>query len=241
MPAFNIIPAIDLIGGQCVRLTQGDYDKSKTYSSDPLSMARRFEDAGARRLHLVDLDGAKASAPANLDVLEKIAGGTSLTVEFGGGIKSEASLKSVIDAGASYAICGSIAITSPEMFRGWLESFGEKIILGLDLKNGFVATHGWLKTSQASAESVLESFGGLVRQAIVTEISRDGMLQGVDTGFYSRLQTAFPDVDIVVSGGVSSLADIKEIKKNGLRAAIVGKAIYEGRVDLNELFAENAG
>lgn len=241
MPAFNIIPAIDLIGGQCVRLTQGDYDKSKTYSSDPLSMARRFEDAGARRLHLVDLDGAKASAPANLDVLEKIAGGTSLTVEFGGGIKSEASLKSVIDAGASYAICGSIAITSPEMFRGWLESFGEKIILGLDLKNGFVATHGWLKTSQASAESVLESFGGLVRQAIVTEISRDGMLQGVDTGFYSGLQTAFPDVDIVVSGGVSSLADIKEIKKNGLRAAIVGKAIYEGRVDLNELFAENAG
>lgn len=241
MPAFNIIPAIDLIGGQCVRLTQGDYDKSKTYSSDPLSMARRFEDAGARRLHLVDLDGAKASAPANLDVLEKIAGGTSLTVEFGGGIKSEASLKSVIDAGASYAICGSIAITSPEMFRGWLESFGEKIILGLDLKNGFVATHGWLKTSQASAESVLESFGGLVRQAIVTEISRDGMLQGVDTGFYSRLQTAFPDVDIVVSGGISSLADIKEIKKNGLRAAIVGKAIYEGRVDLNELFAENAG
>lgn len=241
MPAFNIIPAIDLIGGQCVRLTQGDYDKSKTYSSDPLSMAKRFEDAGARRLHLVDLDGAKASAPANLDVLEKIAGGTSLTVEFGGGIKSEASLKSVIDAGASYAICGSIAITSPEMFRGWLESFGEKIILGLDLKNGFVATHGWLKTSQASAESVLESFGGLVRQAIVTEISRDGMLQGVDTGFYSRLQTAFPDVDIVVSGGVSSLADIKEIKKNGLRAAIVGKAIYEGRVDLNELFAENAG
>lgn len=241
MSSFNIIPAIDLIGGQCVRLTQGDYDKSKTYSSDPLSMARRFEDAGARRLHLVDLDGAKASAPANLDVLEKIAGGTSLTVEFGGGIKSEASLKSVIDAGASYAICGSIAITSPEMFRGWLESFGEKIILGLDLKNGFVATHGWLKTSQASAESVLESFGGLVRQAIVTEISRDGMLQGVDTGFYSRLQTAFPDVDIVVSGGVSSLADIKEIKKNGLRAAIVGKAIYEGRVDLNELFAENAG
>ena len=241
MPAFNIIPAIDLIGGQCVRLTQGDYDKSKTYSSDPLSMAKRFEDAGARRLHLVDLDGAKASAPANLDVLEKIAGGTSLTVEFGGGIKSEASLKSVIDAGASYAICGSIAITSPEMFRVWLESFGEKIILGLDLKNGFVATHGWLKTSQASAESVLESFGGLVRQAIVTEISRDGMLQGVDTGFYSRLQTAFPDVDIVVSGGVSSLADIKEIKKNGLRAAIVGKAIYEGRVDLNELFAENAG
>lgn len=241
MPAFSIIPAIDLIGGQCVRLTQGDYDQSRTYSSDPLSMARKFEDAGARRLHLVDLDGAKASAPANLDVLEKIAGGTSLTVEFGGGIKSEDSLKSVLDAGASYAICGSIAVTQPEMFRQWLESLGEKIILGLDLKNGFVATHGWLQTSQATAESVMGAFGGLVRQAIVTEISRDGMLQGVDTDFYSRLQEAFPDVDIVVSGGVSSLADIKEIKKNGLRAAIVGKAIYEGRVDLCELFAENAG
>ena len=241
MPAFNIIPAIDLIGGQCVRLTQGDYQRSKVYSSDPLQMARSFEDAGASRLHLVDLDGAKASEPKNLDVLERIASGTSLDIEFGGGIKSEKSLKSVLDAGAGHAICGSIAITEPELFRSWLATYGLKIILGLDVKGGFVATHGWLETSQATASQVLEAFGGLVTEAIVTEISHDGMLQGVDTSFYSELQRKFPDVRIVVSGGVSSAEDIKALKAAGLESAIVGKAIYEGKIELSELFREYAG
>jgi Phosphoribosylformimino-5-aminoimidazole carboxamide ribonucleotide (ProFAR) isomerase len=205
-----------------------------------VQVARDFEAAGAARLHLVDLDGAKASEPRNLDVLRAIAGGTNLKVEFGGGIKSRESLEAVLEAGASYAICGSIAITQPDIFKGWLESFGERILLGLDLKDGFVATYGWLETSQATAADVLNAFGGMVKQAIVTEISHDGMLQGVDAGFYSALQSQFPDVEIVVSGGVSSEEDIRSLKACGLKSAIVGKAIYEGRVRLDKLFKEYA-
>lgn len=241
MSRFNIIPAIDLIGGQCVRLTQGDYDQKKVYSSDPVEMAREFEAAGAKRLHLVDLEGAKASQPKNLAVLEAIASGTGLTVEFGGGIKSEDSLKSVLDAGAAYAICGSVAVAQPDAFRGWLEKYGKRIILGLDLKNGLVATHGWLQTSEATASDVLYAFGGLVRQAIVTEISHDGMLQGVDADFYSSIQVQFPDTEIVVSGGVSCAGDIRVLYDRGLKSVIVGKAIYEGRLNLKELFEEYAG
>lgn len=238
MTDLNIIPAIDLIDGQCVRLTQGDYAKSKVYSTDPLSVAKSFEAAGATRLHLVDLDGAKASKPANLEVLRRIVRGTSLTVEFGGGIKSEESLERVLDAGASYAICGSVAVAEPQMFRGWLERLGGRIVLGLDLKDGLVATHGWLQTSKLSAGDVLSSFGGLVEQVVVTEISKDGMLQGVDAGFYSKLQAEFPDVEVIVSGGVSSMDDLRALRAAGLKAAIVGKAIYEGRVGLEELFGE---
>lgn len=236
MKGFNIIPAIDLIGGECVRLTQGDYDRSKVYSTDPLEMALSFEKAGAKRLHLVDLDGAKASKPANLEVLRRIVQGTGLTVEFGGGIKSEESLKMVLDAGASYAICGSVAVTETEMFRSWLERFGSRIILGLDLKNGCVATHGWKETSDVSGSELLKSYEGLVRQAIVTEISRDGMLQGVDVEFYASLQRQFPDVEIIVSGGVSSLQDLEGLRGSGLKAAVVGKAIYEGKVKVEDLF-----
>lgn len=233
---FNIIPAIDLIGGQCVRLTQGDYGRKKVYSADPVETARSFEAAGARRLHLVDLDGARASAPKNLDVLSAIARETGLTVEFGGGIKSEESLEAVLEAGASYAICGSIAVTHEGLFRNWLEQYGERIILGLDLKDGFVATHGWLDTSGKTAAGVLQSYAGLVRRAIVTDVSRDGMLRGVDPEFYSGLQTAFPDVEIIVSGGVSSHEDLAELKAHGLRSAIVGKALYEGGLKLEKLF-----
>ncbi|MGN0202506.1 MAG: 1-(5-phosphoribosyl)-5-[(5-phosphoribosylamino)methylideneamino]imidazole-4-carboxamide isomerase [Candidatus Cryptobacteroides sp.] len=241
MATFNIIPAIDLIDGQCVRLTQGDYSRSKVYSPDPLKVACAFEQAGALRLHLVDLDGAKASEPKNLAVLERIASHTSLQVEFGGGIKSEASLKAVLDAGASYAVCGSIAVTSPGLFRSWLEEYGDRIILGLDLRNGMVATHGWLETSEATATEVLTAFGGLVKRAIVTEISHDGMLAGVDAAFYSGLQGAFPDVEIVVSGGVSCEEDIRLLSAKGLRSAIVGKALYEGRINLSKLIEEYAG
>ena len=241
MSEFNIIPAIDLIDGQCVRLTQGDYSRSKVYSSDPVEVALRFGEAGATRLHLVDLDGAKASEPKNLAVLEKIVSATSMEGEFGGGIKSEASLKAVLDAGAAYAICGSIAITSPELFRTWLDEYGERIILGLDLKNGRVATHGWLETSEATVSDVLDAFGGLVRRAIVTEISHDGMLSGVDAGFYSELQAAVPDVEIVVSGGVAGEDDIRLLSESGLQSAIVGKAIYEGRIDLAKMIGKYAG
>ena len=236
MKNFNIIPAIDIIGGQCVRLTQGDYTKEKVYSDNPVEVAKSFERAGATRLHLVDLEGAKESCPKNLDVLRNITRETGLKVEFGGGVKSEESLKSVLDAGAEYIICGSVAFTEPGIFKKWLEEYGRRIILGLDLKNGLVATHGWKETVPMSAVQALESFGGLVRQAIVTEVSRDGMLQGVNLEFYSALQQQFPEVEIIVSGGVSSYEDLTELKKFGLRSAIVGKAIYEGRVKLEDLF-----
>ena len=236
MMNINVIPAVDLIGGKCVRLTQGDYAQQKVYSEDPLDMARRFEDAGASRLHLVDLDGAKASEPRNLKVLESIASGTRLTVEFGGGIKSSASLRAVLDAGASYAICGSIAVTDPDLCRSWLEEYGSKVILGIDLKNGKVATRGWLDTSVVTADQVLDLYGPLVSEAIVTEISHDGMLQGVDVDFYRQLQNRYPEVGIVVSGGVSSIEDLRALSAAGLKAAIVGKAIYENKVSLADLF-----
>lgn len=236
MKNFDIIPAIDIIGGRCVRLTQGDYAKEKVYSDKPVEMARSFERAGATRLHLVDLEGAKASCPKNLEVLRDITSETGLKVEFGGGVKSEDSLKAVLDAGAEYVICGSVAFTEPEIFKEWFGRYGGSIILGLDLKNGLVATNGWKETVPMSAVQALESFEGLVRQAIVTEVSRDGMLQGVNLEFYAGLQQQFPDVEIIVSGGVSSYEDLTELKKFGLRSAIVGKAIYEGRVKLEELF-----
>ena len=236
MKGISIIPAIDLIDGKCVRLTQGDYGRSKVYSSDPVEVALSFEKAGAERLHLVDLDGAKASKPANLDVLRNIVAHTGLKVEYGGGIKSEEALDSVLEAGASYAICGSVAVTDPEIFKSWLERSGERIILGLDLRNGLVATRGWMETSELTGIQVLKSYAGLVRHAVVTEISRDGMLQGVDVGFYSELQKQFPEVEIVVSGGVSSLSDLESLREAGLKAAIVGKAIYENKVKLEELF-----
>ncbi len=236
MKNFNIIPAIDIIGGRCVRLTQGDYAKEKVYSDNPVEVAKSFERAGAVRLHLVDLEGAKDFCPKNLDVLKSITRETGLEVEFGGGVKSEESLKAVLEAGAEYVICGSVAFTDPGIFKEWLGVYGDRIILGLDLRNGLVATHGWRETVPMSAVQALESFDGLVRQAIVTEVSRDGMLQGVNLEFYAGLQQRFPEVEIIVSGGVSSYEDLTELKKFGLRSAIVGKAIYEGRVKLENLF-----
>ena len=231
---IEIIPAIDIIGGECVRLTKGDYSMCKVYSKDPLDVAMRFEQAGIRRLHVVDLDGAKASSPVNLPVLERIASGTSLKVEFGGGIKSRDALSSVLDAGATYAICGSIAASSPEDFQQWLDEFGGRIILGADVRDGLISTHGWLRTSTLTAHGLIASFRGL-RQAICTDISRDGMLQGVDTAFYTTLQAAFPDTDIIVSGGISCIGDIRAAEAAGLRGVIVGKAFYEGRITIEEL------
>lgn len=238
MRNFNIIPAIDLMGGKCVRLTQGDYGKQKTYSEEPVSMAKSFEAAGAKVLHLVDLDGAKSSCPQNLQVLKSIASQTSLKIEFGGGIKTEESLKAALEAGADWVICGSVAVSDPEAFLSWTEKYPGKIILGLDLKNGRVATNGWLNTSSMSAVEVLTAFGGSVSKAIVTEISRDGMLQGVNLEFYAALQQQFPDVEIVVSGGISGYEDFEELRKAGLKSAVVGKAIYEGRVRVEDLFRD---
>lgn len=234
---IQIIPAIDIIGGECVRLTQGDYDKKKTYFKNPLDVAKVFEQAGITRLHVVDLDGAKASCPQNLAVLENISKNTSLEVEFGGGIKSAEALSSVFNAGAKYAICGSIAVTSPESFEQWLSEFGgDRIILGVDTKEGKVATHGWLKTSDLSAADLTKRFIPFgLKELICTEISHDGMLQGVDGSIYTTLQDQFKDVKVIVSGGISCIDDIIGLDKLGLKAVIVGKAIYEGRITPSDL------
>ena len=232
-----IIPAIDLIDGRCVRLTQGDYGQKKEYSADPLDMAKQYEDCGVSRLHIVDLDGAKAKQPCNLKTLEKIASGTSLDIEWGGGIKDSVSLRSALDAGAGRIICGSVAVDNREEFLSWLSEFGSsKIILGADVRDGKVATHGWLKDSGLTLAELMDWYvpAGLT-QMICTDISKDGMLQGPDVEFYVDLKRAFPTVDVTLSGGISCMADIEKAAQLELHSVIVGKAIYEGRISLKEI------
>lgn len=234
---IEIIPATDIIGGACVRLTQGDYGRRTTYYRDPLEAALRFEEAGIRRLHMVDLDGAKASEPRNLAVLERVASKTSLEVQYGGGIKGREALRSVFDAGAGRAICGSIAVREPELFAEWLAEFGgRRLILGADVRDGAVAIQGWMERSEITAQELIARFTpqGL-SQVICTDIARDGMLCGTSAEFYAALQGEFPDVEITVSGGIGSIADIEALDAAGLRSVIVGKALYEGRITLKEL------
>jgi phosphoribosylformimino-5-aminoimidazole carboxamide ribotide isomerase len=234
---IEIIPAIDIIGGKCVRLTQGDYDRLTTYGDDPAEIARGYEAIGVRRLHVVDLDGAKASAPCNLEVLERICRTTSLDVEWGGGIKSEESLSAVLSAGANRAICGSVAVSNPELMDAWIERYGaEHIILGVDIRDGKVATHGWLKDSGLTLDELMGWYlpCGL-SQMICTDISKDGMLQGPDFDFYVALKQSFPTVDVTLSGGISCMADIEKAASLGLHSVIVGKAIYEGKISMKEI------
>ncbi len=234
---IDIIPAIDLIGGECVRLTQGDYDRKTTYFKDPLRVAKMYEEIGVKRLHLVDLDGAKASKPMNLAVLERIAGKTKLTIQYGGGIKSEEALNEVFLAGADRAICGSVAILNPELLAGWIKKYGtEHIILGADVKEGRVATHGWLESSDVSAADLIRKFVSYgLSQVICTDISKDGMLEGPSFGLYEELQKEFPGVEVTVSGGISSIDDIKRLDRMKLRSVIVGKAIYENKITLEQI------
>lgn len=234
MSKIEIIPAIDIIGGKCVRLSQGDYNRKTTYDASPLDMARRYADIGVHRLHVVDLDGATASSPVNLSVLEKLAGVNGLEIEWGGGIKSESALADVFSAGAGYAVVGSVAARKPELFAEWLEEFGpDKMVLGADISNGRIATHGWLETDDKSIDDLVGLFlsKGL-SQAIVTEISRDGMLSGPATSLYLDLQKKYPDVVFTVSGGIGGEQDIIDLDREGLRRVIVGKAIYENKIPL---------
>lgn len=234
---MELIPAIDLIDGRCVRLTQGDYEKTKVYSENPIDMAKRYADSGVRRLHVVDLDGAKAKEPCNLRVLEQIATVTSLDIEWGGGIKSTDALCSAINAGASRVICGSVAVDNRELFAQWLQEYGShRVILGADVRNGKVATHGWLKDGGVGVEELVESFlpCGL-SQLICTDITKDGMMQGPNFPLYKDLQERYPMVNVTLSGGISSMRDIQQAHEMGLRAVIIGKAIYEGSITLNDL------
>ncbi len=200
---IEIIPAIDMIGGQCVRLTQGDYAQRTTYGADPVEIAKSYEVIGIRRLHVVDLDGAKAAAPQNLDTLRKIATATKLDIQYGGGIKSGEALEAVLAAGANRAICGSVAITAPERFEEWLAAYGaEHIILGADTRAGKVAINGWLESSETDVQTIVRRFAARgLRQVICTDISRDGMLTGPNFELYATLQGEFPSIDMTVSDG----------------------------------------
>ena len=234
MSMIEIIPAIDLIDGRCVRLSQGDYDRKKVYDASPLDMAKRYADCGVKRLHVVDLDGAKASKPMNLKVLEDVSKVAGLEIEWGGGIKSDEALKDIFNAGAAYAVVGSVASRQPDLFQSWLEQYGgNRMVLGADVSNGKIAVNGWLETDEIGIEDLTERFlpYGLER-CIVTEISRDGMLQGPATELYIALQNRFPDINFTVSGGVSSTDDIIKLDEAGLKSVIVGKAIYENRISL---------
>ena len=234
---INIIPAIDLIDGKCVRLTKGDYNQKKQYDASPLDMALCYQDIGIRRMHLVDLDGAKSSSPKNLHVLEQIATHTSLDIEWGGGIKSDEALRDAFNAGANHLIIGSVAVSHPELFARWLDTYGgDRLVLGADVNNGRVAINGWLEESEQTIENLIDRFvpHGL-REVICTDIAKDGMLQGPTFDLYARLQAAYPEQDIIVSGGISKMDDIRRLDEMNLRHVIVGKAIYEGRITLEEL------
>ncbi|MDE6199621.1 MAG: 1-(5-phosphoribosyl)-5-[(5-phosphoribosylamino)methylideneamino]imidazole-4-carboxamide isomerase [Muribaculaceae bacterium] len=235
---FEIIPAIDIIDGKCVRLSQGDYNAKTVYDASPVDMVKRFVDHGFTRIHAVDLDGAKAGRPCNLSVLEKMASASGdARIEWGGGIKTDNDMRDCVNAGCAFAVIGSVAAKQPELFDRWLERYGnEMMVLGADLRDGKVAVSGWLGDTDITIDGIVGRFLPLgLTQAIVTDISRDGMLQGPSFDLYTEIQAKYPDVDFTVSGGISSLADVEKCAELGLRRVIVGKALYEGRVTLNQL------
>jgi phosphoribosylformimino-5-aminoimidazole carboxamide ribotide isomerase len=234
---IEIIPAIDLIDGKCVRLTQGDFAQKKIYNENPLDAAKEFENVGLKRLHIVDLDGAKRGKVANLKVLETIAANTNLTIDFGGGIKTDEDIKSVFDVGAAMASIGSIAVKDKEKFFAWLEKYGsEKILLGADVKGKNLAINGWQTETEIEILAFLkEYFAKGVTQAFVTDISKDGLLQGSSNELYAEILREIPELKLIASGGVSRIEDITELEKIGCSGVIVGKAIYEGKINLEDL------
>jgi phosphoribosylformimino-5-aminoimidazole carboxamide ribotide isomerase len=234
---IEIIPAIDLIEGKCVRLAQGDFARKTVYDANPLETAKRFESFGLQRLHIVDLDGAKRGKIANLRVLETIARNTNLTIDFGGGIKTDEDLKSVFDAGAAMASIGSLAVKNAEKFFEWLEKYGsEKILPGADVRNKKLAINGWQTETEIEILPFLrEYFAKGVTQTFVTDISKDGLLQGSANELYAEIIREIPGLKLIASGGVSRIEDIYELEKIGCAGVIVGKAIYEGRIKLEDL------
>lgn len=237
MGKIDIIPAIDIIEGKCVRLSQGDYASKTIYNEDPLEVARQFEDHGIRRLHVVDLDGAKAGHIINYNTLEKIAGKTNLVVDFGGGLKTSDDLRVAFECGAQMVTGGSIAVKNPDEFERWIQNYGsEKIILGADAKDGNIAVTGWLEeTDQKLIPFIQEYHQKGIHKVICTDISKDGMLQGAATELYKEILSEMPDLYLVASGGVSNIEDIEQLAEANVPAVIFGKAIYEGRIDLKEL------
>ncbi len=234
---IELIPAIDIIDGKCVRLSKGDYDTKKIYNENPLEVALEFEANGIKRLHVVDLDGAKAGEIINHKVLEKLASKTNLIIDFGGGLKSSSDLKIAFECGAQMVTGGSIAVKNPDEFAGWIETYGAaKIILGSDVKEKKIAVSGWLETSTLDLFDFLKAYTAKgITKTICTDISKDGMLQGAAVDLYREILDRFPNLYLIASGGVSSLSDIEKLDEAGVPAVIFGKAIYEGRVKLSEL------
>lgn len=233
---MDIIPAIDILNGKCVRLTQGDYNECTIYSEDPLTIARQYEDAGLTRLHLVDLDGAKSSTVINISVLEKICKNTLLKVDFSGGIKSDYDIQSVFDAGAAFAGIGSIAQSDRETTQKWLNRYGgDKIIVGADVRENKISIHGWKTLTDTTIDELIEWYIDKLQYLICTDIAKDGMLQGSSVDLYKRLCGRYPALNIIASGGIGSINDVKTVSKTGVSGVIIGKAIYENKITLNDL------
>ncbi len=235
---IELIPAIDIIDGQCVRLTKGDYAQKTVYSSSPAEVARDFEKIGFQRLHVVDLDGAKSRHIVNDKVLRQITEQTALKVDFGGGIKTDDDLRIAFENGASMVTVGSIAITEPERFLAWAEQYGaERLILGADVRNGKISINGWKEDSSEDLLPFLRRFVDAgIRNVLCTEISKDGTLQGPAIELYQEIMAEYPQLHLIASGGVSSIDDIKALDAAGIPAVVFGKAIYEGKINLKELW-----
>jgi phosphoribosylformimino-5-aminoimidazole carboxamide ribotide isomerase len=238
---MTIIPAIDIIDGKCVRLTQGDYSQKTVYNEHPLEVAKQFEDAGFTRLHLVDLDGAKGGAVKNWKVLEAIAGKTKLVVDFGGGIKTDNDVNIVFECGSALATVGSIAVKDETTFTSWLEKFGaDRFLLGADVKDEKIAVAGWLETTDIWIYDFIEKYIEKgVQQIFCTDVSKDGKLEGPSIDLYKNIVTKFPSLHFIASGGVSSINDVDKLQEIGCKGVIIGKAIYEGKVKLSELLKLN--
>ena len=234
---IEIIPAIDIINGQCVRLTKGDYEQKKIYNNDPAEVAREFERLGFKRLHVVDLDGAKSKHIVNDAVLKAITSSTNLIVDFGGGIKTEDDIEKAFAAGAAMVTVGSIAVTHPELFMQWLEKYGaDRMILGADVRNGKISIDGWKEDSAEDLLPFLKQYVDKgVHNVLCTEISKDGTLSGPATDLYKQIMTEYPNLHLIASGGISSNEDIEELNCNNIPAVVFGKAFYEGRIDINKL------
>lgn len=237
---IELIPAIDIIDAQCVRLTKGDYDQKTVYGS-PLEMAREFERIGYKRLHMVDLDGAKSKHIVNSSVLRRITTETQLTIDFGGGIKTDADIRTALDCGAQMVTIGSIAVTQPDLFMKWVKEYGaDRLILGADVRNGKISINGWKEDSQEDLLPFLRKYiDAGVKNVLCTEISKDGTLQGPAIGLYKRVMEEYPSLHLIASGGVSCIDDIKALDAAGIPAVVFGKAIYEGKIDLHELIRLN--
>jgi len=234
---MRIIPAIDIIDGKCVRLTKGDYNTKKVYNTNPIEVAKQFEDRGIEYLHLVDLDGAKASRIINYKVLEGIASKTGLKIDFGGGLKSDEDLRIAFNSGARQITGGSIAVKNPDLFDKWINTHGpERIILGADAKNEKIAVSGWQEESSLDLIPFIQDYEQKgIKYIICTDISKDGMLQGASSDLYKKILESSPNINLIASGGVSIMQDIKELESIGCEGAIIGKAIYENHIDLSEL------